>query len=165
MLITGQVGTTTALLLIGLVSLILPEGSARGFVILSLTVTFLVGFGFPQLLAAIGLSNTCFVFAVLGLGAIAFVAKYIPETNDKSLEDLEHYFKNAAGSKPPLRVQPPDLFFHSRGKAPLNLSKELLRARRSAGSGRAGDRASRSGAVRLVGEAFRQGPLSNPSWG
>lgn len=140
MLITGQVGTTTALLLIGFFSLILPEGSARGFVILALTVTFLafqqgaispvtwlmlseifplkirglgmgasafllwivnflIGFGFPQLLAAIGISNTFFVFAVLGVGAIAFAAKYVPETKDKSLEDLEHYFKNVAGGK------------------------------------------------------------------
>jgi major inositol transporter-like SP family MFS transporter len=62
-------------------------------------VNFLVGFGFPQLMAAIGLSNTFFVFAVLGVGAIAFAAKYIPETKDKSLEDLEHYFKNAARTK------------------------------------------------------------------
>ena len=140
MLITGQIGTTAALLLIGLFSLILPEGSARGFVILSLTVTFLafqqgaispvtwlmlseifplkirglgmgasafvlwtvnfmVGFGFPQLLAAIGLSSTFFVFAVLGVGAIAFAAKFVPETKDKSLEDVERYFKNAAAVK------------------------------------------------------------------
>ncbi|MFF1882861.1 sugar porter family MFS transporter [Pseudarthrobacter sp. NPDC058196] len=139
MLITGQVGTTTALLLIGLFSLILPEGPGRGFVILALTVTFLafqqgaispvtwlmlseifplkirglgmgasafllwivnflIGFGFPQLLAAIGISSTFFVFAALGVGAIAFAAKYVPETKDKSLEDLEHYFKNVAGS-------------------------------------------------------------------
>jgi major inositol transporter-like SP family MFS transporter len=62
-------------------------------------VNFLVGFGFPQLLAAIGLSNTFFVFAVLGLGAIAFATKYVPETKDRSLEDLEHYFKNVAGQK------------------------------------------------------------------
>ncbi|WP_223943169.1 sugar porter family MFS transporter [Arthrobacter sp. StoSoilB20] len=138
MLITGQIGTTTALLLIGIFSLVLPEGTARGFVILALTVTFLafqqgaispvtwlmlseifplkirglgmgasafvlwivnflVGFGFPQLLAAIGLSNTFFVFAVLGVAAITFAAKFIPETKDKTLEDLEHYFKNVAG--------------------------------------------------------------------
>jgi major inositol transporter-like SP family MFS transporter len=95
-----------------LFSLILPEGTGRGYVILALTVTFLafqqgaispvtwlmlseifplkmrglgmgasafvlwivnflIGFGFPQLLAAIGISNTFFVFAVLGVGAIA----------------------------------------------------------------------------------------------
>ncbi|MDJ0319417.1 sugar porter family MFS transporter [Pseudarthrobacter sp. PS3-L1] len=137
MLITGQIGTTTALLLIGLFSLLLPEGATRGFVILALTVTFLafqqgaispvtwlmlseifplkmrglgmgasafvlwmvnflIGFGFPQLLAALGISSTFFVFAILGVGAIAFAAKYIPETKDRSLEDLEHYFRTVA---------------------------------------------------------------------
>ncbi|MDD1475585.1 sugar porter family MFS transporter [Arthrobacter sp. H16F315] len=137
MLITGQLGTTVALLLIGFCSLVLPEGTARGFVVLTLTVTFLafqqgsispvtwlmlseifplkirglgmgasvfvlwsvnflVSFGFPQLLAAIGLGNTFFVFAVLGVGAIAFAAKYVPETKDKSLEDLERHFERLA---------------------------------------------------------------------
>ena len=46
------------------------------------------------------LSSTFFVFAVLGVGAIAFAAKYIPETKDKSLEDLEHFFKQAAAREP-----------------------------------------------------------------
>ncbi|MDQ0851482.1 major inositol transporter-like SP family MFS transporter [Arthrobacter sp. B3I9] len=139
MLVTGQCGTTAALLLIGLFSLILPEGTGRGFVILALTVTFLafqqgaispvtwlmlseifplkirglgmgasafvlwmvnflVGFGFPLLLAAIGLSSTFFVFAVLGVGAILFAVRYVPETKDKSLEDLEHHFKQLAAA-------------------------------------------------------------------
>jgi major inositol transporter-like SP family MFS transporter len=48
------------------------------------------------LLAAIGISSTFFVFAVLGVGAILFAAKYVPETKDKSLEDLEHYFKSVS---------------------------------------------------------------------
>jgi major inositol transporter-like SP family MFS transporter len=67
-------------------------------------VNFLIGFGFPLLLAAIGISNTFFVFAVLGVGAIAFAAKYVPETRDKSLEDLEHYFKNVVGNQPEAAV-------------------------------------------------------------
>jgi major inositol transporter-like SP family MFS transporter len=129
-----------ALLLIGLFSFVLPEGTGRGFVILALTVTFLafqqgaispvtwlmlseifplkirglgmgasafvlwmvnfmVGFGFPLLLAAIGLPNTFFVFAVLGVGAIMFASEYVPETRDKSLEDLEHHFKQLAAAR------------------------------------------------------------------
>jgi major inositol transporter-like SP family MFS transporter len=61
-------------------------------------VNFLVGFGFPLLLAAIGLSSTFFVFAVLGVGAILFAVRYVPETKDKSLEDLEHHFKQLAAA-------------------------------------------------------------------
>ncbi|WP_104182254.1 sugar porter family MFS transporter [Arthrobacter sp. B0490] len=134
MLMVGQIGTTTALAAIGLFSLILPEGTARGFVILAFTVTFLafqqgaispvtwlmlseifplkirgmgmgisvfvlwmvnfaVSFSFPILVSAISISNTFFVFVVLGLGAILFAYKFIPETRGKSLEELEQEFK------------------------------------------------------------------------
>ncbi|WP_026549492.1 sugar porter family MFS transporter [Arthrobacter sp. Br18] len=134
MLLVGQIGTTSALLLIGIFSLILPEGTARGFVILSLTVTFLafqqgaispvtwlmlseifplkirgmgmgvsvfvlwmvnfaVSFSFPILVAALSISTTFFVFVVLGIGAILFARKFIPETRNKSLEELEHEFR------------------------------------------------------------------------
>ncbi|WP_329599834.1 sugar porter family MFS transporter [Streptomyces pseudovenezuelae] len=41
MLMTGQVGTTVALLLIGVFSLVLPEGDGRAFAVLAMTVTFL----------------------------------------------------------------------------------------------------------------------------
>ncbi|QLH25707.1 sugar porter family MFS transporter [Streptomyces sp. Rer75] len=41
MLMTGQLGTTCALLLIGVFSLVLPEGTIRAFAVLAMTVTFL----------------------------------------------------------------------------------------------------------------------------
>ncbi|MFJ9105947.1 sugar porter family MFS transporter [Streptomyces sp. NPDC102405] len=41
MLMTGQAGTTTALLLIGVFSLVLPSGDARAYAVLAMTVTFL----------------------------------------------------------------------------------------------------------------------------
>jgi major inositol transporter-like SP family MFS transporter len=41
MLMTGQVGTTAALLLIGVFSLVLPSGDPRAFAVLAMTVTFL----------------------------------------------------------------------------------------------------------------------------
>ncbi|MDG9710657.1 sugar porter family MFS transporter [Streptomyces sp. DH10] len=41
MLMTGQAGTTAALLLIGIFSLVLPSGDARAFAVLAMTVTFL----------------------------------------------------------------------------------------------------------------------------
>ncbi|MEU1802443.1 sugar porter family MFS transporter [Streptomyces sp. NPDC019937] len=41
MLMTGQLGTTTALLLIGVFSIVLPEGTVRAFAVLAMTVTFL----------------------------------------------------------------------------------------------------------------------------
>lgn len=130
MLLTGQLGTTGALLLIGVFSLVLPEGTGRALVVLTMTVTFLafqqgaispvtwltlseifpmrmrafgmgvavvvlwltnfaIGLVFPSLLAGIGISATFFLFVVLGVAAIVFVKKYVPETRGRSLETLE----------------------------------------------------------------------------
>jgi major inositol transporter-like SP family MFS transporter len=135
MLLVGQIGTTTALLLIGIFSLTMQGSAMLPFIVLSLTVTFLafqqgaispvtwlmlseifplrlrglgmgvsvfclwvinflIGLSFPVLLAKLGLSTTFFVFVVLGLIAIAFVSKYVPETKDRTLEQLERDFRN-----------------------------------------------------------------------
>lgn len=135
MLITGLIGTTSALLLIGSLSLTLEGSPALPYVVLTLTVTFLafqqgavspvtwlmlseifplrmrgmgmgitvfclwianflVGLTFPILLAAIGLSTTFFVFVVLGIAAITFVKKALPETKGLTLEQIEENFRN-----------------------------------------------------------------------
>ncbi len=139
MLLVGQMGTTSALLAIGIVSLLVPEGTVRGFLVLSLTVTFLafqqgaispvtwlmlseifpmrlrglgmgaavfvlwmvnfaVSLSVPILMDAIGISSTFFVFVVLGIAAIVFARRYIPETRGRSLEELEQEFKSATGT-------------------------------------------------------------------
>ena len=130
LLITGLVGTTTSLLLVGGASALLAGSPALPFVVLSLTVTFLafqqgavspvtwlmlaeifparirgaafglaalilwltnflVGFLFPQLVDGIGISPTFFLFAIVGVGAVVFVARSLPETRGRSLETLE----------------------------------------------------------------------------
>lgn len=135
MLITGQIGTTIALLLIGIFSLTMEGSPVLPYIVLSLTVTFLafqqgaispvtwlmlseifpqrlrglgmgvtvfclwitnflVGLLFPVLMAGIGLSTTFFVFVGLGIISIAFVKKYLPETKDRTLEELEEDFRN-----------------------------------------------------------------------
>jgi len=66
-----------------------------GVTVFCLWITnFLVGFFFPILLNAVGLSTTFFIFAVLGVGAITFAKKCLPETKGKSLEQLESHFRN-----------------------------------------------------------------------
>ncbi|MDM7990794.1 sugar porter family MFS transporter [Arthrobacter sp. zg-Y877] len=139
MLMTGLIGTGSSLLVIGLVSIFVTEGTVRGYLILALTVTFLafqqgavspvtwlmlseifplkvrglgiglsvfvqwmtnfaVGFSFPILMDAIGISKTFFIFVVLGLLALAFVRRYVPETRGQSLEQVEEHLR-AVGSK------------------------------------------------------------------
>ncbi|MFF1736329.1 sugar porter family MFS transporter [Streptomyces sp. NPDC058247] len=134
MLMIGQIGTTGALLLIGVFSLALPEGEGRAYAVLAMTVTFLafqqgaispvtwltlseifpmrmrafgmgvaavvlwltnftIGLVFPSLVSGIGISATFFVFVVLGVAALAFVKKYMPETRGRSLETLEAELK------------------------------------------------------------------------
>ncbi len=157
MLLTGQIGTTAALLLIGIFSLVLKCSPALPYVVLSLTVTFmafqqgaispvtwlmlseifplrlrgigmgatvfclwitnfLIGLLFPVLLAGIGLSTTIFIFTVLGIGAIAFVKKYLPETKGRSLEELEHHFRTYGEKGVSKMIQP---------KSVNNLSKNV----------------------------------------
>ncbi|QWU13703.1 MFS transporter, SP family, major inositol transporter [Paenibacillus sophorae] len=55
---------------------------------------FTIGLVFPTLLKGIGLSMTFFIFFALGLLAILFVKKYLPETKGKSLEEVEQYFRS-----------------------------------------------------------------------
>ncbi|MBP2034101.1 major inositol transporter-like SP family MFS transporter [Clostridium algifaecis] len=55
---------------------------------------FSVGLTFPVLIAAFGLSKTFIIFIVLGFVCIVCVAKMVPETRGKSLEEMEKYFRN-----------------------------------------------------------------------
>ncbi|MGM7723810.1 sugar porter family MFS transporter [Metabacillus sp. Hm71] len=138
MLITGLLGTTMSLLLIGIFSLTLEGSAALPYVVLSLTVTFLafqqgaispvtwlmlseifplrlrgigmgvtvlflwvvngfIGLAFPVLLDKVGLSTTFFIFVALGLAAIGFVNKFLPETKGLTLEQLEQKFRHHDG--------------------------------------------------------------------
>ena len=71
------------------------RGLGMGVTVFCLWITnFLVGLLFPVLMAGIGLSTTFFVFVGLGILAILFVKKYLPETKGRTLEQLEEDFRN-----------------------------------------------------------------------
>ena len=53
---------------------------------------FVVSGFFPTLLESVGIANTYFIFAGLGVCALIFVYKMLPETRGKSLEQLEEEF-------------------------------------------------------------------------
>lgn len=134
MLLTGLVGTTVSLLLVGVFSSALDGSPALPFVVLGLTITFLafqqgavspvtwlmlaeifparirgfafglaalvlwltnfvVGFLFPQLVDALGISTTFFLFFAVGIGGVVFVKLCLPETRGRSLEALERDFQ------------------------------------------------------------------------
>jgi major inositol transporter-like SP family MFS transporter len=93
----GCIGTVTWLTM----SEIFPmhvRGIAMGICVFVLwMINFLIGFFFPQMVSWIGVSATFFIFVGLQLGAILWVKRAVPETKDKSLEELEHLFKQRSG--------------------------------------------------------------------
>ena len=146
MLVTGLIGTTSSLLLLGIVSLLFRPSPAlshwvlgamslflcfqQGFVspvtwlllseIFPLKVrglgmgtatlvlwgaNFVVAFSFPQLVAGFGISSTFFGFVVVGILAVAFSLRHVPETSGHSLEEIEEllrarYAREAASAAP-----------------------------------------------------------------
>ena len=48
---------------------------------------------FPPVVQALGIAPTFFIFVVLGLAALAFVHRTVPETRGRSLEQLEEQFR------------------------------------------------------------------------
>ncbi len=89
----GAIGPVTWLILSEIFPLRL-RGIGMGVSVFCLwMVNFLVGLTFPVMMSSIGLSNSFFFFAVVGVGAIAFVKKYLPETKGLSLEQLEKIFR------------------------------------------------------------------------
>ncbi|RAX44772.1 MFS transporter [Arthrobacter sp. AQ5-06] len=74
------------------------RGVAMGICVFVLwMINFLIGFFFPQMVSWIGISATFLIFVVLQACAIVWVKRVVPETRGKSLEELEHHFKEAAG--------------------------------------------------------------------
>lgn len=53
-----------------------------------------IAFSFPPVVATVGIAPTFFMFVGLGLLAITFIAKWVPETRGKSLEELENEFRH-----------------------------------------------------------------------
>jgi MFS family permease len=52
-----------------------------------------VSLGFPVVVEDLGIAPTFFIFVVLGLFALVFVYKAVPETRGRSLEHLEEQFR------------------------------------------------------------------------
>lgn len=55
---------------------------------------FTVGLTFPVLVSFLGLSQTFFIFVIIGLISLTFVKLFVPETKGKTLEQIEAGFRN-----------------------------------------------------------------------
>ena len=84
------------------------RGFAIGISVLILWITnFFVGLLFPSVVAALGISSTFFIFAVIGALSFVFILTMVPETRGRTLEQLEAQFrqKYGEGSPQPARVK------------------------------------------------------------
>jgi major inositol transporter-like SP family MFS transporter len=136
-LVFGFAGTTVFHFLIGLTSILVPDGLGRAIVTLVFIICFVgtmqgtigpvvwlmlsemfplkirglamgltafilwmtnfgVSFAFPIVVKALGITPTFFMFAVLNVLAFVFVFRFVPETNGRSLEELEEDFSTGA---------------------------------------------------------------------
>ncbi|QCR36474.1 sugar porter family MFS transporter [Nissabacter sp. SGAir0207] len=64
---------------------------------------FLISLSFPMLLASVGLAGAYFTFAVIGIAGSLFVIRCIPETRGRSLEQIEHFFRERYQTEPATR--------------------------------------------------------------
>ena len=71
------------------------KGKGMGLAVLFVWITnFVIGLFFPTLLASFGLQMTFIIFAAIGFVSITFTRLFVPETMGKTLEQIEHQFRN-----------------------------------------------------------------------
>lgn len=68
---------------------------------------FTISLLFPLLLAWVGLSGAFFIFAAAGLFGTLFVFCCVPETRNRSLEQIEHYLRDWLTETSPRQVMRP----------------------------------------------------------
>ena len=84
------------------------RGRANGISVFAMQMTnFTITLSFPMLLQAIGLSMSFFVFAAIGVAGGIFVVLFAPETQGKTLEQLEKHFKKHFSDDTPPPSQTP----------------------------------------------------------
>nr|WP_314417423.1 sugar porter family MFS transporter [uncultured Erwinia sp.] len=65
----------------------------------------IIALSFPVLLASFGLASTFAIYGAVGIVGIIFVLKYIPETRNRSLEQIEHYLRDKYDEENALKAQ------------------------------------------------------------
>ena len=76
------------------------RGAATGIAALALSIgSLLVAQFFPMLSDALGIGQVFLIFAAVGIAAMIFVIKYLPETRGRSLEEIEADLRKRTSAK------------------------------------------------------------------
>lgn len=76
------------------------RGAATGIAALALSIgSLLVAQFFPMVSRALGIGQVFLIFAAIGIVALIFVIKYLPETRGRSLEEIEAELRRRTSAK------------------------------------------------------------------
>ncbi|GGB48455.1 MFS transporter [Lentibacillus populi] len=76
------------------------RGAATGIAALALSIgSLLVAQFFPMMSDVMGIGQVFLVFAVIGIAALIFVIKFLPETRGRSLEEIEAELRRRTSAK------------------------------------------------------------------
>ncbi|ASK62187.1 MFS transporter [Virgibacillus phasianinus] len=76
------------------------RGAATGIAALALSIgSLLVAQLFPMVSSALGIGQVFLIFAVIGIAALIFVVKFLPETRGRSLEEIEAELRERTSAK------------------------------------------------------------------
>ena len=76
------------------------RGAATGIAALALSIgSLLVAQFFPMMSRALGIGQVFLIFAAVGIAALIFVVKYLPETRGRSLEEIEAELRKRTSAK------------------------------------------------------------------
>jgi len=71
------------------------RGTAMSVATFILWITvFIVSQTFPMLMGSIGNAFTFWIYMLMAIGAFIFVWKMVPETKEKTLEEIEAFWKH-----------------------------------------------------------------------
>lgn len=76
------------------------RGAATGIAALALSIgSLLVAQFFPMVSNALGIGQVFLIFAAIGIGALFFVIKFLPETRGRSLEEIEEELRERTSAE------------------------------------------------------------------
>lgn len=114
LMIIGNIGMVASLILLAvLIGTLGLDSSFGAWIIVACLALFIIFFAFtwgpilwvmlpelfPMVSSALRIGQVFLIFAAIGIGALIFVIKYLPETRGRSLEEIEAELRKRTSAK------------------------------------------------------------------